>query len=71
MQENQNHMGLVPAIISIANSMGMRVIAEGVETKEQLDQLRSLNCDFAQGHLFAKALEPQLALNLLTIDSHW
>lgn len=71
MQENKENMGLVPAIISIANSMGMKVIAEGVETQEQLDQLRHLNCDFAQGHLFSPALAPDLALNLLAKGSQW
>lgn len=71
MQDNKENMGLVPAIISIANSMGMKVIAEGVETREQLAILRSLNCDYAQGHLFSQALEPDLAFNLLTRNSQW
>jgi len=49
MLDNQENMGLVPAMISIAASMGMSAIAEGVETQEQLEQLKSLKCDFAQG----------------------
>ncbi|AFY34622.1 EAL domain-containing response regulator [Calothrix sp. PCC 7507] len=71
MLENQEDMGLVPAMISIAESMGMRAIAEGVETREQLAQLRSLNCDFAQGYLFSQPIEQQLALNLLTRAPQW
>ncbi|MBE9033858.1 two-component system response regulator [aff. Roholtiella sp. LEGE 12411] len=71
MQENQENMGLVPAMIGIADSMGLTAIAEGVETKEQLAQLRSLNCNFAQGYLFSRPLEQQLVLNLLIAAPQW
>lgn len=68
MHDNKENMGLVPAMIGIANSMGMSAIAEGVETQEQLAQLRSFNCDFAQGYLFSKPIEQQLVLKLLAAD---
>ncbi|MEH2233302.1 MAG: EAL domain-containing protein [Nostoc sp.] len=71
MQDNKENMGLVPAMIGIANSMGMSAIAEGVETQEQLAQLRSLNCNFAQGYLFSKPIEQRLALELLTSAPQW
>jgi len=71
MQENEENMGLVPAMIGIANSMGMSAIAEGVETQEQLAQLRNLNCDFAQGYLFSKPIEEQLVLKLLATAPQW
>ncbi len=71
MQDNKESMGLVPAMIGIANSMGMTAIAEGVETQEQLDQLRSFNCDFAQGYLFSKPIEQQLVLKLLAASPQW
>ncbi len=71
MQDNKENMGLVPAMIGIANSMGMSAIAEGVETQEQLAQLRSLNCNFAQGYLFSKPIEQRLALELLTSEPQW
>ncbi|MDZ8050918.1 MAG: EAL domain-containing protein [Aulosira sp. ZfuVER01] len=71
MQENQEDLGLVPAMIGIADSMGMRAIAEGVETTEQLAQLRSLNCEFAQGFLFSRPIEQQSVLNLLTTAPQW
>ncbi|MEH2025981.1 GGDEF/EAL domain-containing response regulator [Nostoc sp.] len=71
MQENNDNMGLVPAMIGIANSMGMSAIAEGVETQEQLAQLRSLNCDFAQGYLFSQPIEQQLVFKLLTAAPQW
>ncbi|MDZ8108203.1 MAG: EAL domain-containing protein [Nostoc sp. DedQUE12a] len=71
MQENEENMGLVPAMIGIANSMGMSAIAEGVETQEQLAQLRNLNCDFAQGYLFSKPIEEQLVMELLATAPQW
>ncbi|BBD68149.1 response regulator receiver modulated diguanylate cyclase/phosphodiesterase [Nostoc commune NIES-4072] len=71
MQENKENMGLVPAMIGIANSMGMSAIAEGVETQEQLIQLRSLNCNFAQGYLFSKPIEQQLVIKLLALSPQW
>lgn len=47
---------LVAAIISLGHSMSLRVVAEGVETAEQLRYLRLLRCDEAQGWLFSRAL---------------
>jgi len=71
MQFNQETMGLVPAIISIAESMDIAVIAEGVETSEQLAKLRNLNCDFAQGYLFAQPLEQQSIVNFIATAPQW
>ncbi|MEM6753510.1 MAG: EAL domain-containing protein [Cyanobacteria bacterium P01_C01_bin.38] len=71
MQEDNENMGLVPAMISIAHSMGMKAIAEGVETSEQLSQIRHLNCDFAQGNLFSTPIEPRLMLNLMLAAPLW
>jgi len=45
---------ITQAIISMAHSLKLDVVAEGVETKEQLDLLRSQNCDIIQGYLFSK-----------------
>ncbi|HKZ78417.1 MAG TPA: EAL domain-containing protein [Pyrinomonadaceae bacterium] len=47
---------IVTAIITLAHALRLNVIAEGVETEEQLEYLRSLNCDEVQGFLFSKPL---------------
>ncbi|BAY37908.1 diguanylate cyclase/phosphodiesterase with PAS/PAC sensor(s) [Nostoc sp. NIES-2111] len=49
-------LAIVRAIVTLASNLGMSVVAEGVETINQLVQLRLLKCDQAQGYLFSKAL---------------
>ena len=58
-------------MIDIAHSMRMKAIAEGVETLEQLSQIRKFNCDFAQGNLFSKAMEPKSILDLMLTSPQW
>jgi diguanylate cyclase (GGDEF)-like protein len=65
------NLGLIPAIISISQALGMKAIAEGVETREQLAQLRSLNCHFGQGYLFSKPLNAKQARNLIVSAPRW
>ena len=48
--------GIVSAVVDLAANLGLRSIAEGVETTDQLDRLRELGCDQAQGYLFAHPL---------------
>ncbi len=60
-----NSLGLIPVIINIAQKMEMTVVAEGIETLEQLKQLQSLDCDFGQGYLFSKPIPSQEATKLL------
>ncbi|HBR17764.1 MAG TPA: hypothetical protein DD725_09190, partial [Deltaproteobacteria bacterium] len=50
---------LVTAIISMAHSLRLRAIAEGVETEEQWKVLRLLKCDIGQGYYFSHALSAQ------------
>lgn len=51
-----NDMALCEAIIIMAHKLGMKVIAEGIETQEQLDLLMKADCDYGQGFLFAEPL---------------
>ena len=52
---------IIDALISLSTVLGMDVIAEGVETEEQAQKLRDLNCRVAQGFLFSKPLPSDLA----------
>jgi diguanylate cyclase (GGDEF)-like protein/PAS domain S-box-containing protein len=56
--DDPDDTAIATAIISLARSLGMRVVAEGVETRRQLDELRRLGCDRAQGYLFARPSPP-------------
>jgi diguanylate cyclase len=56
---------IVRAIVSLAHSLHLKVIAEGVETKEQLSFLRSLGCDQYQGYLCSPPLPPAQFIALL------
>jgi EAL domain-containing protein (putative c-di-GMP-specific phosphodiesterase class I) len=57
IDHNANDTALVAAIINLAHSMNLEVIAEGVETERQYQFLRDYNCDFAQGHLFGRPMD--------------
>jgi diguanylate cyclase (GGDEF)-like protein len=71
MLKYEQNLGLVPVMIEIAHSMGVKAIAEGVETKEQLAKLQSLNCDFVQGILFSGAVSSGNVIDLMTSSSQW
>lgn len=68
---NPENLGLVPAIANIAKTMGMEAIAEGIETEQQLAQLRACDCDFGQGYLFSKPVEGEKAMDLLAANPQW
>lgn len=55
-------------IVGLANNLGMGVIAEGVETEEQLQELLGLGCDLGQGSLFYEPMTPELIEDLLDED---
>jgi diguanylate cyclase (GGDEF)-like protein len=49
---------IVEAVIGLAHGLGIGVVAEGIETDEQAEQLRAMSCDLGQGYLFARPLPP-------------
>ena len=53
---------LVHAVSQLARNLGIAVVAEGIETVEQLQMLQALDCQFGQGYLFAKPLPPEQAI---------
>ena len=62
----QERTAIVEAIIGMARALSLDVIAEGVENEAQLSELRRLGCDYAQGHLFSRALPPEKVSGLLS-----
>ncbi len=67
---NPDDAAIVRAIVSMAASLKLRVVAEGVETREQLEFLRTLKCDGMQGYLFSKPLPPAEFAALLDRGVH-
>jgi EAL domain-containing protein (putative c-di-GMP-specific phosphodiesterase class I)/CheY-like chemotaxis protein len=58
---------VVAAVVSLAHALERDVVAEGVETVDQLERLRSLGCDYAQGYLFARPV-PASSIDALLAD---
>jgi len=56
---NSTDLALCKAIIVMAHELGMKVIAEGVETEQQRDLLAAAGCDYGQGYWFAQPMSAQ------------
>ncbi len=65
MSEDAENLEIVNTIVTLAQNLGMNVIAEGVETNEQLSALRKLGCEFGQGYFFSKPVDSDSAENLI------
>jgi EAL domain-containing protein (putative c-di-GMP-specific phosphodiesterase class I) len=68
MSNNQESLEIVRTILGLARSLKMEVIAEGVETLEQAEELRAMNCEYGQGFYFSKALNANNAVRFLSSD---
>ena len=71
MKSAGESLEIVRSIITLAHSLGKQVIAEGVETGEQLALLRSLGCEYGQGFFFSKPLETEAAGKLIADARTW
>jgi EAL domain-containing protein (putative c-di-GMP-specific phosphodiesterase class I) len=56
IETNAGNRSIIKAIVDLANSLGMKTVAEGVETQEQLRHLVEIGCHKAQGYLFGKPM---------------
>jgi diguanylate cyclase len=61
MMSDRDTSTIVGSVIGLARQLGIEVVAEGIETAEQLELLRSFDCPFAQGYLFSRPLPAQVA----------
>ncbi|MFC5512297.1 EAL domain-containing protein [Massilia jejuensis] len=65
LEASSEDRAIVAAVMALANSLQLQVVAEGVETEEQLALLRDYGCQYVQGWLFARALDADAAQALL------
>ena len=61
----ENGAGMVCSIVALAQNLGMDVVAEGVETAEQLSQLAALGCEYVQGFYLSKPVDVAAADGLI------
>lgn len=71
MMEDTENFEIVRAICTLAHSLGMKVVAEGIETPEQLSILSSLSCELGQGFFFSKPVDAFLAEQMILHPSDW
>ena len=69
--QNVEDSAIVRAVITVAKSLGLSVTAEGIESADQLEQLRSLGCDHGQGYYFAKPMPSDRVPALLLTTAPW
>lgn len=71
MFESGKHLAIIRAILALASSLQLKVIAEGVETIDQLQQLQVLGCEMVQGYYFSRPLPVKEAGELLQRVWEW
>jgi diguanylate cyclase (GGDEF)-like protein/PAS domain S-box-containing protein len=62
---DEEHLAIVRAIVTLSQSLGMEVVAEGIETTEQCEYLKTLECQYGQGYLFSRPLDREIATALI------
>lgn len=67
--QNPKNVAVAEAAIILAHRLGQKVVGEGVETEEQLDRLREMGCDLAQGYYFWKPLPGKAASKVFSRTS--
>ncbi|MGL5871616.1 MAG: EAL domain-containing protein [Xenococcaceae cyanobacterium] len=71
MNQSVKNSEIVSTIILLAHKLGMDVVAEGIETEEQMKALQALDCEYGQGYFFSKPLNVSDASQLLTKKPQW
>jgi EAL domain-containing protein (putative c-di-GMP-specific phosphodiesterase class I) len=68
LKNGSENTGILSAILDLGRALGMEVVAEGVETAEQLARLREMGYEMAQGNYFSEPLPDEAASELLAAD---
>jgi len=71
MSANFDNLKIVQTVISLAHTLGLEVVAEGVETAGQLTLLKELRCEYGQGFYFSEPVGSDEASLLLSKASSW
>jgi len=71
IDEAEENIEIVRTVITLAENMGMDVVAEGIETLGQLGQLRLLKCQYGQGYLFSRPVDAESAAVWLSKRPQW
>ena len=71
IKSGKENSAIVKTIVTLAHMLNMDVIAEGIETTSQLDQLKMLKCEHGQGFYFAKPLSKEEAEKLIAASTQW
>ena len=69
--QNPADTAIIRAIVNLGRALDLQIIAEGVETADQLAELRTLGCDFAQGYFFAPPQTGEQTSALLSHRPRW
>ena len=68
IEDNSEKLGIIRAIVTLARNLGMDTIAEGIETVNQLAQLKALKCEYGQGYFLFKPLDKEILETIIAAE---
>jgi EAL domain-containing protein (putative c-di-GMP-specific phosphodiesterase class I) len=71
MDTEEESKAIIQTIITLAHQLGLDVVAEGVESAEQLRHLRALECEYGQGYFVSRPLDAETISALIAADPRW
>ena len=71
MNQSGKNQAIVTAIITLAHKLDLDVVAEGIETKAEMESLQALNCEYGQGYFFSKPVNSEQATSLIAQIPQW
>jgi len=71
VNEGQKDLEIVRAIVQLGHNLGLQVVAEGIETEEQLRVVRELGCDSGQGYYFSPPMAAAEFFEFISVDPTW